>query len=173
MVALLKGDGAAIMTLFIGVIIAVVMIGSIADSVDPTTGLRRADNVTFTAPNGPIGGTNITILNDTGRAVDTSEVTTIIINATASDTISTGNFTVYNDIVSGESVIRIGTNNGDYNGSSMNITLGYQPYGYLSLSSARSVATLITLFASLAIVVFSLVMLIKKGSLGAFVRGMR
>jgi len=169
MVALLKGDGTAIMTIFIGAIIALAMIGSIADTISPQTEIRTAFNLTFTSGTG-INGDNVTILEGIGREVDDS-VTIITTNETDSEMITTGNYTVYNEVVNRVNVIRVGVLNGEFNSTSTNITLGYKPYGYINESSGRSVVLLITIFASLAIVVFSIVLLIKRGSLGTLIKG--
>lgn len=158
MVSLLKGDGIAIMSFFIGAIITVVFLSSIANQVYTSTNTFNGINVTF---NSPAVNQTVTIH---GRELFG---TPAIINGT-SEGIATGNFTVSTLYVRGVGTIIINNTNGlaSYSTNPFNITYEYAESGYINQSGGRTIATLIVIFGALAILIGGIVILIKTGSLG-------
>ena len=161
---ILNTDGKAILVAFIGILVAVTFISPIANSVDTQTSIYRVDNATYTVSSTVNGTTDLT-----GRALITRVAIT---NATEpldipSLTLQTGTGT--NGLRSVQ-LLNNDTSNTDYAGKSVNVSYTYEPDGYLPISGARSVASLIILFGALAIVVFALVSFMKDGSLKELLR---
>ena len=154
-----KGQQAAVggfILMFIGVIVALSLLGSggISDGVTTVTQTVTNYNQTFTA--GAVGA-NVTL---NGQAASSLVYT----NATnTTQTVDAGNFTVTNYVsTSGVPRAILQTNaNSVFAGRSVNITYVYEPVGYARDSGTRSIAGLITIFAALAVVAFVLVYVYK------------
>ena len=163
-------DGKAIFIIFIGAIITIVLLGSIADQIFGETNTITITNVTVTA-----AAVNTT-LDITGRDILTIIEIYNATNATIQSYIGNGTNIqsgistttglrsvqfILNDTGAGPSIA----------GTTVNISYTANPDGYLSDSGSRSIANLIPLFSALAILIFLLVVLIKEGTLGKLIRG--
>lgn len=166
MVQSLKGDGKAIFVFFIGAIIAIVFLASIANSVFTQTTTATIINDTVTAP-AAVNGT----LSVSGRDLI---AVTVISNGTEiglqgrglvlSDGILNGVKTVI--LTSNDTAGQVGNL---LNGTSVNLTYTYNPQGYISIAGGRTIALLITIMSALAILIFAVVTFIKDGSLGSLI----
>ncbi len=142
----------SILVVFIGVIVALVLIPAIGEHAGTVTTTQRVNNVTFTFP------ANNTNLDLTGQEIITVHN---IFNATGGEVIATANYTV-REIVSTTTgvktinIIGIDGNNA-YAGQSANISYTYGSDGYADSAAARSVTDLILIFAGLAVAIFALV----------------
>lgn len=165
--ASLKGDGMAIIMVFIGLIIAATFIIPIADSVIGQTATVDVFNSSVTVP------ANNGTVDLTGRTLVGTATVFNGTNGTASPEALEGkNITIRTAIGSaGLQTVQLFVNDTgeQYVGSVVNVTYTYEPDGYLQNSGARSLANLIILFAALAMVVFAIVVFIKRGSLGALI----
>ncbi len=158
-----KGDTAAVIGAFIGIIIAIVFLASIATSIVGQTNTITTINETVTAP-----AVNASLAL-TGRDYVGSGV---VHNATNGTLIPTVNFTFSDGLVNGAKTVLITTLDGasGYAGESINVSYEYGAEGYLADSGSRSIALLIIIFGALAAVIFTLVMFWKSES-GKFLRG--
>ncbi len=154
----LKGDGRAIFTIFIGVIIAIVFIASFSSSIFTQTNTASETNLSITVP-----AINVTTAVN-GR--DLISATTIS-NATNISLITHG-LLLGDGIVNGVKTVTIVVNDseGGLVGTTVNLTYTYNPDGYIGNAGGRSIAALITILSALAIVVFVIVVLFQFGSLG-------
>lgn len=166
MVNSLKGDGKAIFTIFVGAIIAIVFLASVADSIFIQTNTVSASNSTFTAP---AVNESVAIL---GRELvdGTTPVTLNASNSTGTDLQNSGVF-VDTRIINGVRTVALNINQTGINFAStdINVTYEYDPQGYISIAGGRSVALLITIISALALLIFAVVVFIKDGSLGALI----
>lgn len=165
MVEFLKGDGAAIMAVFIGAIIAATLIANIGDQVNLATSTFDKVNLTVT-----VGAVNSSTDLDGREVVGTPLIT----NGSNAD-ISTQIPVVTGVGTNGLLTVQIQPNDTSVNfvGQLVNLTYTYNPDGYINNSGGRSITLLILIFAALAIVVFVIVMFIKKGSMGELMRSSR
>ncbi len=167
MVKILQGDGKAIFTVFVGAIIAIVFLASIADSVFVQTNTFTVTNETVTAP-----ATNNSLAL-TGRELvsGTTPITTNSSNGTSANLQLEG-VIVETTIINGiETVaLRINQTGDSFAGTPINVTYDFQPGGYLSSSSDRAIAALIVIFGALGALIFVLIVFIKDGTLGRFMR---
>lgn len=170
MVQILKGDGAAILAVFVGAIVAATLIAAIATSVLGTTTVSNTvTNFTVAVPS-----TANTTVDLTGRAFTSG--TGIIVNATnatAQAEIDTQVHLLTGTGSGGLQSVQLVSNGSIWLGRNVNVTYSYTPEGTIGDSSGRSIAGLITLFAALAIVVFIIVVFIKRGSMGSLIKGRR
>lgn len=155
----LQGDGSAILKVFIGAIIALTFIISIADSTFDQTNTLEQVNTTVTIPainaTTDLGGRTLIIANNVLNATDNATITTGV-------SLQTGVGT------NGLQTVQITTNDTatGFVGTTARISYTYQPDGYLSNGGARSITGLIIIFSAVAIFVFVVVVFIKNGSLG-------
>ncbi len=163
MVRALQGDGKAIFTVFIGAIIAIVFLGSVANSIfDQSTTFTRT-NVTITAP---AVNESVAIL---GREL-VDGTTPITLNATNASALTLQAVGVFIDTrtINGVRTVALNVNQSgvDFAGLDINSTYEYEPDGYLERAVDRNIASLITLFGALAVLVFVIVVFIQNGALG-------
>jgi len=164
MVEILKGDGAAILGVFIGSMIAIVILSSVSHSIVLQTTTQSIVNQTITLP----ATTNATI-DLIGREL----VSGIITNATGSTGAALTNYTLQTGMGSGGLLtVQLASNSStDINfGLPANVSYIYRPDGYLNLGGARSVNRLVLIIGALAILVFVIVIFYKKGSFGELMR---
>ena len=165
MVQSLQGDGKAIFVFFIGVIITVVFLASFANNIFAQTNTGSETNVTVEVP---------ATINDT-LVVEGRQLLTLtdIRNATFDDLAERG-LNLSTRIVNGVQTVSLTPNDtaGVFllYGTDVNLTYGYNPDGYIDLAGARTITLLIPIFAALAILIFGLVVFIRNGSLGAFMK---
>ena len=161
-----KTDGKALLAFFIGAIITVVFLGSIADSIFTQTNTFNFTNNTVTAP-----ATNAS-LTLVGRQV-LAGTTPIVSNSTNTSQLNLQDLGVFVETgtVNGLRTVRLTVNQtgNAFAGTSVNVTYEYEPDGYLRSSADRSIINLVILFGALAILVFGLVVLHKTGSLGKLI----
>ncbi|KKN65945.1 hypothetical protein LCGC14_0476480 [marine sediment metagenome] len=161
-----NSDGKAIIAVFVGVIIAAVLLTSISDSI-----FNQTNTFTLTNESVVVGAVNVSVAT-TGRDLVGVGLVTNSTNA------SQGQFTgliISDGLISGSKTIFITANDTatDQVGETVNVSYTYNPDGYLTDSGTRSIATLIILFGALAALIFTIVVFIKNGSLGEIMRGTR
>jgi len=160
-----KSDGMAILLVFVGAIIAITMILPIANQVILNTNdTTRYNNETVACPSSANGTTCaegrslITILN-------ISDAQGLVDSAYTAE-----NYTLYTRRCSGVlSVVLFANDSGFTNcsgsGGFVNISYIGVPKGYVG-NASRSIVLLVILFSALAVLVYTIVTLIKRGSLG-------
>lgn len=162
MVQVLKGDGKAIFTVFIGAIIAIVFLASIGDSIFSQTNTASATNLTVT-----VLAINTSLAVE-GRDLIALTSITNVTNITLDDL----GLILSDGLVNGLKTVTLTANDSasDMVGSKVNLTYTYNPDGYISDSGGRTIALLISIFAALSILIFVIVVFIKNGTLGEFMR---
>lgn len=157
-----KSDGKSMFMVLIGSLIALAFLAVIADQVSIQTNTLGNINLTVTAP--AVNGT----LDLQGRTLVGTGVTLNATNSSGVDLNSLGVFIQTGVGDDGLQSVQLGVNDtgAAFAAKEINVTYTYQPNGYIPLVSGRSVANLIVIFGSLAIVVFVLVTFIMFGSLG-------
>ena len=149
-----------ILMIFIGLIIAVVLLQSVADQVFNTTTTLTATNDTITTPaNGATASIN-------GR---TLIGTAIVTNGSAQ--VPSTNVTVATALVSGAETITVTVNNASFANLALNFSYDFEPDGFLQLSSARSITILVTLFGALAALIFVVTLVFSMLKDAGFVGG--
>ena len=160
---ILKGDGKVIFAIFIGAIITITLLSLISDNVFEQTTVRTFTNTTLTA-----GAVNATVDLAGREAVTLTEAynssgdTCIDLGCNLQTGIGT------NGLLSVQVVVN-DTGVDTHAARTLNVSYKANPDGYLNLSSARSINSLIVLFGALAILV-TVIALLWKGSLGDMVR---
>ena len=158
-------DGRMIFSIFIGAIITVVLLASIADQVFISTTILTNTNETVTVPavNGTLDLTgreqrgNITIQNLTNDAGPNLEGQGLnIITGTGSDGLLSVQLTI-NDT------------NASFAGESVNVSYNYNPEGYVSDSGGRNITLLIPILSALAILV-TIIVFLWMGSLKELIK---
>lgn len=147
---------------FVAIIVGLALFnGGITSNVASTTETITISQQTLTA-----GAVNVSI-NLNGRAV---EGTPVVINSTNGSDVATSNFTFANNqIVNGVLTSTMTTIDGAIHASQpVNLTYTYQPDGYIDSAGGRSLASLIVIFAALAIAVVSIIGATKSGMLELF-----
>lgn len=168
MVALLKGDGAAILIAFVGLMITLGMIGGIADTVWLQSNTLRVDNATFTSTgvNTSVdlqGRELVTRVSMTNASAAWEDAPSIgLVTGTSSTTGLRTVQAVFNDSSEADGYV---------NAITVNASYVFNPDGFLSDSSTQSVGALVLLFAVLAMLITAIVVFIQKGSLGTLMRG--
>lgn len=164
----LKTDGMAIIVFFIGAVVAITFLASIADEAFSQTNTIIIRNVTVTA-----SAVNVT-LDVTGRDLLTVIAIYNATNETRQSYVGNGSILqsgissttglrtiqfVVNDSEAGPSIV----------GTTVNISYTANPDGYLSDSGSRSIMLLTVIFGSLAILIFGIVEFMSKGSMGKLI----
>ncbi len=142
-----SSDMKTVIMIFVGAIIAIVLLSAASNSVFEQTNTFTATNVTVTVP-----AINVTVAL-IGR--DLVGDGTVGNSSQAPSTNFTG-IIISDGLVNGAKTVTITTNDtaSDLVGNSINTSYTYNPDGYLNSSSDRSIAELIILFGALAAVVF-------------------
>lgn len=158
-------DLGAVLLIFMGAILGIVLLGSLADSENKATSTITITNDTVTLPSS-VGGTS----ELTGRDHIS---TTAIVNSTGSDI--SGNVTISDGLGSDGTKTVILTLDGltidsiEINGTSANVSYVANPDGYVS-GAGGTFLTLVILFGALGVLVFVIVILLKRGSLDFLIR---
>ena len=149
--------------IFIGVILAVVLLGSAADTVFNSTNTFNQSNLSVTAP--AINGT----LTLTGRSL-VSGTTPIIRNATNSELQSLG-MDVTDGVINGVRTVFLQVNDTAFpsNGTAVNVTYLFVPDGFVP-GTGGTLLTLVVLFGSLGVLIFVVVKVIREGSMKNFLK---
>ena len=128
----------AVMLMFIGIIVGIALIGSVADNQATLTNLQSVTNQTVTFPE---NGSTLTL---NGQALEGS-ITAV--NASDGTAIGAGNFSTANFVSSGTGYALVLTVlDEEYAESSVNLSYSYQPVGYNPDSGSRGIARLPLLF---------------------------
>jgi len=153
---ILKTDGKAIIISFLAAIIAVVIIGAIANTETFASTKLNVDNQS------QITGTGVTDLE--GKVATGFSA----FNATNNITVPTTNYSIGTGVTDGLPTAQIDTANAgvNFSGYLWNVTYDYEPLGYVSDGASRTILALVVLFGALAILVTVVVILIKNGTLG-------
>jgi len=142
---------------FIGVIVAIVLLQSSAQQLTLVTNTLGITNASVTFP------TNTTALVLNGQAV----TNVIIVNATdASKTVPATNYTITNYGLSNTGTLQstiIAVGPSGYQGEDVNISYRYEPLGYAKESSSRTIVGLIVLLSALAVAVWVLSRVMEDG----------
>ncbi len=163
--AITDGDFKAIMLVFIGGIVAIVILASVADTIFPQTNTLAVINTTVT------GAAVNTTLDLQGRELLTTQEIHNSTNATDNlfdegASLQTGTGT--NGLLTVQLILN--DTAAAYVGRPIDVSYTFNPDGYISNSGGRSINNLIPIFAALAILVFVIVMFIKFGSMGTLIR---
>lgn len=166
MVEMLKGDGKAIFTVFVGAIIAIVFLASIGDAVFDQSNTFTLANATVTAP-----ATNASVAIEGRELIGTPTVVNDT-NSSQQDLQDVGVF-IDERVINGVKTVALTVNQtGDaFGGVAVNLSYTFGPDGFLERSVDRSIVALIVLFGALGVLVFVVVVLIMTGSLGRLIRG--
>lgn len=166
--AALKGDLVTFIIIFFGVMVAAVLLASVADETFLQTNLINPANTTITAP------ANNASIDLVGRGNPSA---LIVYNATGdpgqtgnngTGDISTGNFTIGQNLSSSTGLLTVELRTADvldtkFAGRSINISYTAEPNGFVSGGTA-SITLLIVLFGALGALIFVIVMLFQPGS---------
>lgn len=151
-----KGAGvAAMMTVFLGVIVALVLYQAAAGYMSQTTGTYALVNQTYTMP---AVGTTIDLkgqeLINTPVVINQSEVTASVpaSNYTIEERVST---------VDGLKRITLTSKGGNFSSSGVNVSYTYGPEGYVDSSGGRSMVLLIPILGAMAVAIFALLPALK------------
>ena len=150
--------------IFVGLIVALALFnGGIFENIGEVTLTKTFDS--------DLGAGILT--NNDGSSVQNLEgkfITNFVAkNASTGATISDNNYTILNNqVVDGALTATINTSSGATqgpieNGASWNVSYTYQPTGYITSGGGRSMATLIAVFAALAIAIAALVPTFRNG----------
>ena len=163
MTQILKGDGKAIFMVFVGTIIAIVFLASIADSVFNQSTTFTATNTTITA-----GGINVSVAILGRQLVDGNVPVTLNATNTSALTLVGEGVIVATKTVNGVRTVALTVNDSGvaWVGLPINVTYAYQPDGYLGSSTDRAIVGLVVLFGALGAMVFVVVVFMTNGSLG-------
>ncbi len=150
-----KGEGntlGVLIMLFIGIIVALALLGGMFEPVGDMTNIRTATNVTVTSAAAAAGTVTLP-----GR-VNTSSL--IVVNMTGDEPgeVWTVNFSISNTDSNDRLAILLVTDaaavTAGQNGTSVGVSYTYEPEGYNSDSASRSMIDLVLIFAALAILGF-------------------
>ncbi|KKN08452.1 hypothetical protein LCGC14_1056560 [marine sediment metagenome] len=148
--------------IFIGVILAVVLLGSAANSVFNSTNTFNQTNLTVTAP--AINGTLVL----PGRSL--TGTTPVVRNSTGISLQNAGVF-VTDGLVNGAQTVFLQVNDSGFpnNGTSVNATYFFIPDGFVP-GAGGTILKLVVLFGALAVLFFVVMKVIKEGSMKNFLK---
>ena len=152
-----QNDFTALIAIFVGLIIATVLLASVADSV-----FEQTNTITVTNESVVVGAINVSVAT-TGR--DLVGVGTVSNSTNASQGQFLG-LIVGEGNINGAKTIFLTANDtaSDQVGETVNVSYTANPDGFLTESGTRSIVTLVVLFGALAALVFIIVVLIARGS---------
>ncbi|KKK47751.1 hypothetical protein LCGC14_3152030 [marine sediment metagenome] len=154
----LQGDGKAVFVFFIGAIITIVFLASIADNIFTQTNTASNTNLTVTV-----------LAINTSLAIEGRDLIAeiSIINST-NISLEFQGLILSDGILNGVKTVTLTANDSavDLVGDEVNISYTYNPNGYIDSAGGRSIAALILIIGALAILVFGIVVFIKNGTLG-------
>ena len=147
---------ATLLTLFIGIIVALTLLQPAASNVAITNTIYTATNKTFAAP---ANGASVDL---TGQSLLSTPVVT---NATNGVRIASGNYTIAESISpsTGLKTVRYTTVGTNFQSVNVNITYQYGAPGYMDDAGSRSISGIIILLAALAIAVIIVRKVMEEG----------
>jgi len=144
----------AIIIVFIAVVVGAIFLQTIAQNVGETTNLATLVNHTET-----LGANGDSIYIEEYRAL--SGIT--ILNTTDGVEISSGNYTITNNVISdGALTVKVTTDTTEFESVSVEISGTAQPTTYIDSAGGRSMASLIIIFFALAVGVIALYPTLKN-----------
>ena len=146
----------AVLVGFIGILVALILMQGSFPFIGAATNTYTLTNRTFT---GGAGGVQIDLVGQELLS------TPIVSNKTGQQVAGAGNYTIAEGISRVDGLKRIiytPAGNGYLNSTAVNISYDYGQEGYVDDTAGRSVAGLIPIMAALAIVVFSIAMVLKE-----------
>jgi len=149
-----------LLLIFIGAIVALSLIGAIA--------LNTGISTTTYVHNDTLDGTSTTMPAN-GESADLTGQdllsTPVVVNGTGSLEVAAGNYTIGERVspTTGVKTVYIQTDSAEYANQPVNISYTYGPEGYATNSGARSVISLIVIFAALGIAIIALVPTLRSG----------
>lgn len=157
-------DGKKIISIFIGVIMAVVLISVIANSIYSSSTTVTYANKSFTA-----GAINVSTVLTGIRELPGAYT---IYNSTGTLVSAGGNVTLQEQVVNGALAVtmRVNQNGTGYNGTVLNVSGTFYPTGYVSNSGGRGILALTTIMGALAIAIFVIAGLMNKGPLAKLIQ---
>jgi len=168
--AKIREDAKAIFAVFIGAIIGIVFLASIADSVFVQSNTVSVSNNTITAP-----ATNASV-SLTGRELATGNIP-ITLNASNASGLTLQDLGVFIDtrVINGVLTVALNVNQtgNAFAATDINVTYVYEPQGYLQRSVDRNIVALITLFGALAILITVIIIFIMNGTFGDLIGRMK
>ena len=162
--ATIKGDGKTLIMIFVGLIMAIVLLISISDQTFLLTNEITVTNATVTVS----ATSNLTDIN--GRTLVTGiEIynATNASHAAADDLLARTNITFVTNLGStGLQTVQLQVANVQGNtiwfGQNVNVSYTAEPDGFLPSTADRSIILLVVLFGALATLIFVIVMLLKN-----------
>ena len=152
-----SGDFKAVIAIFVGLIIAIVLLASISDSI-----FEQTNTITVTNESVVVGAINVSV-GTTGR--DLVGVGTVSNSTNASQDPFTGLIVGEGNINGAKTVFLTANDTASaLVGSTVNVSYTANPDGFIPESGARSITLLIIIFGALAALIFIIVVLIKEGS---------
>ena len=151
----------AIIVLFVGLIVGLVLLG---DAINPQLGTTTLTNEEVNASfNFPLNGTSITLV---GR----SSSNVVVANVSApSDVINSNNYTIANNVILadgtlGSTLTSTADSDVGAQAEAVAVVISYtsQPLTYIDDAGSRAVAGLISVFAAIALLVYSIGAVFKE-----------
>jgi hypothetical protein len=138
----------SMLMIFLGIILGLVFIVAIADNQAPLTNTRSVTNGTVTFPE---NGSTLTL---EGQAL-VGAITAV--NATDGEAVPASNFSTEDFVqASGEYRLVLTSLDSDWNDESVNLSYTYEPVGYNSDGSNRTILGLVLIFFALAVFAIAL-----------------
>lgn len=146
---------AVVLTGFIGILVALILLQGIYPYIGTATNTVTMVNQTFTTP---AAGSTVDLV---GQEILS---TPIVINRSSGTVVPSTNYTIGERVspVDGLKRVYYKSEGGVFNSVGVNISYTYGPEGYIEDASGRSVAGLIAIMAALAVVVFTIGMVLKE-----------
>lgn len=160
-----KSDGNAILLMFVGVLLAITLLTTVADTQhSATTKLSVSNTTQIIATNGThnLEGKVVTGFSAFNATNGTAGVTGPVIGA--------GNYSIKTGIVNGNPQAQlVVAASPDVEGYAWNVSYTYEPLGYVE-GTGGTLLTLVILFGSLGVLVFIIVILYSKSSFKNLIR---
>jgi len=144
-----------ILVVFIGILVGVILLQTIAQNVGDATN-------TFDVANVSVSSTNGTTLANIVQFTNARTVTDVVVYNGSDDLIiGSGNYTIYNEqVINGELVSGINVSAdaaGGIQNQAWNVSYTAQPKGYINDGGGRAIAAIIVLLTALGVAVVALV----------------
>ena len=150
--------------IFIGVILAVALLGPAADTIFTSTNTFNQTNLTITSPD---ANENLSL---TGRSLVVGGAVSVFNNTNNNGSvINASNFTFQTGIVNGLSSVIYTNLESELNGTSLNISYLFVPDGFVP-GGGGTILSLVILFGSLAVLIFVVAKVMREGSMVNFLR---
>lgn len=166
----LNNDVTVFFAIFIGVILAVVLLSAASDSIFSSTTSLNVTNNTVTAPstNNSVAVTGRDLTSQTYDIWNLSNGTEGFPFLVDTD----GNVTLQEEIINGAKTVTllVNQNGSAYSQLPLNITYNFNPDGFVS-GTGGTILALVVLFGALAVLIFVVVKVTREGSMKNFMEG--